>query len=177
MRLNKKHNNIVYIREDSKMTLLQRYRSKLYHYGIKGMHWGVRRTPEELGYTSGYRSGTLKIKSMPRSKDINNIHFRTAKMPIEEYSRACDLWRKCRELNIPQREKEHVYEEFDYNLTDDEKERCLVYGEVNNYWYTAINKGHNQYKIINKKVIYNDGSEDAILTEVIGPDWRDYDDQ
>lgn len=23
----------------------------IYHYGVKGMKWGVRRTPEQLGHT------------------------------------------------------------------------------------------------------------------------------
>lgn len=27
-----------------------KYSDELMHYGIKGMHWGVRRTPEQLGH-------------------------------------------------------------------------------------------------------------------------------
>lgn len=34
---------------------------KLYHYGVKGMKWGVRRTPAQLGHTTG----TKKKKSGP----------------------------------------------------------------------------------------------------------------
>lgn len=40
------------------------YSSFLYHYGIKGMKWGVRRTPEELGHIS-------KTKSTKLRNDIN----------------------------------------------------------------------------------------------------------
>lgn len=31
------------------------YSSELFHYGIKGMKWGVRRTPEQLGHRKGVR--------------------------------------------------------------------------------------------------------------------------
>lgn len=34
---------------------------KLYHYGVKGMKWGVHRTPAQLGHTTG----TKKKKSGP----------------------------------------------------------------------------------------------------------------
>lgn len=30
--------------------LVKRYFSELKHYGVKGMKWGVRRTPEQLGH-------------------------------------------------------------------------------------------------------------------------------
>ena len=32
-----------------------RYASELCHYGVKGMKWGVRRTPEQLGHTKKKR--------------------------------------------------------------------------------------------------------------------------
>ena len=34
---------------------------ELYHYGIKGMRWGIRRTPDQLGYRSS-SSGSSKTK-------------------------------------------------------------------------------------------------------------------
>lgn len=39
------------------------YYDELYHYGVKGMHWGIRRTPEQLGhlrYAKGNKGGVYK---------------------------------------------------------------------------------------------------------------------
>ena len=32
---------------------------ELYHYGVKGMKWGVRRTPEQIGYNKQINTGTI----------------------------------------------------------------------------------------------------------------------
>lgn len=49
----------------------------------------------------------------------------------------------------------------------------------NNHLYTAINKGNEQYKIIKYKHILGAPRDwlDEILCEVVGDDWRDYDDE
>lgn len=33
----------------------------LWHYGVKGMHWGVTRTPEELGHESGVAKSQFSV--------------------------------------------------------------------------------------------------------------------
>lgn len=38
------------------------YSNELYHHGIKGMKWGVRRTPEQLGYNKSDSPVTKKVK-------------------------------------------------------------------------------------------------------------------
>ena len=39
--------------------------NELYHYGVLGMHWGVRRTPEQLGHrtksSGSYRSAKARV--------------------------------------------------------------------------------------------------------------------
>lgn len=109
-------------------------------------------------------------------KLLSNAHLRTANMPPEELARAVDEWYKRTEIDIPQSEKEYVYEELDNNLTIEEKEQALVHRPIGNYYYTAINKGHNQYKIINKQpILESTGDEvvDRILDEVLDFDWRE----
>ncbi len=130
----------------------------LMHYGILGQKWGVRRTPEELG---------------------RNVRFRQSKMPIDEYARACDLWRKYPEAKKLSYSKNEILSSFTNNLSDDEKERCLVYNAYKNRHYTAINKGHETYKIIKETRIPGvfDDWLDEILSEVVGDDWRNYDDK
>ena len=39
------------------------YPDELYHYGVKGMKWGVRRTPEQLGHTK-------KVVKVPKHDNI-----------------------------------------------------------------------------------------------------------
>lgn len=55
---------------------------ELYHYGIKGMRWGVRRTPEQLGHKTGSRSRKGerldRIKSSAKKAAVRT--YRTAKV-------------------------------------------------------------------------------------------------
>lgn len=135
----------------------------LVHHGIDGQKWGVRNGPP-----------------YPLSKS-RNIHYKVNGMSNEDYAYACELWAKHREAyGLTVREKEYVYEEFDNNLTQDEKTFPIVSKRINNTIYTAINKGHNQYKIIIKHVVEGkmtpEELQNEVLSETVGRFWRDYDD-
>ena len=140
----------------------------LEHHGIQGQKWGIKNGPPyplEDNYS--------KIKSYDKLKTVK-INHRLPQMTKDEYKRACELWDRNEELKLPNGLKHKIYEAMDDNLSDDEKEQSVVRQSYNGVNYVAINKGHNTYKIIHK-----DGPVDLmddVLTEVVGPDWRKYDD-
>ncbi|MEG0109236.1 MAG: hypothetical protein RR705_10370 [Lachnospiraceae bacterium] len=108
-----------------------------------------------------------------RREPMKDVHRRTANMSPEERTRAIELWNKYKELPLSQKEKEYIYEELDNNLTIDEKEQSIVHRPIGDHRYTAINKGHNQYKIIQKEAIeQTDDIVNEVLTEMFGADWR-----
>lgn len=120
-----------------------------------------------------YQKDSDKIETR---KELNRAYKRSANMPPDERARAIDEWQKHTEIDIPQSEKEHVYEELDNNLTIEEKESAIVSRPIGDHRYIAINKGHNQYKIIEKEPIIKttgDTTIDDVLDEVLDFDWRE----
>lgn len=48
--------------EENALTFAETGKDFLEHYGIKGMKWGVRRSPEELGHRTSTKKKTSSLK-------------------------------------------------------------------------------------------------------------------
>lgn len=59
--------------------------NELYHHGIKGQRWGVRRTPEQLGYDKKDSSVTKRVKKL-KSKNQNDTKQTKEITPKEKYN-------------------------------------------------------------------------------------------
>lgn len=149
---------------------------------VVGIYWTkrgelVNKTRGKVQFTNKAVGNNIDYKSEALTKQFANARFATGSMSPGEFARATELWKTKREAEgLTAKEKEHVYEELDNNLTAEEKGLCIVKRAIGDYWYTAINKGHNQYKIIYKDPIdpYEDWM-DEVMSEVIGRDWKKYD--
>lgn len=72
---------------------------ELYHYGIKGMKWGVRRTPAQLGHaTAGKKLGGESKASKPKEKKTPGKAFRSTSSLSDD-----DLQRRINRLNMEER--------------------------------------------------------------------------
>ena len=77
---------------------------ELYHYGIKGMKWGVRRTPAQLGHaTAGKKSGGESKVSKPKEKRTPGKAFRSASSLSDD-----ELQRRINRLNREERYEDLV---------------------------------------------------------------------
>lgn len=47
---------------------MEAWKRELYHYGIKGMRWGVRRTPEQLGHKRVKKTSGVKLNADDEKK-------------------------------------------------------------------------------------------------------------
>lgn len=46
--------------------------NELYHYGVLGMHWGVRRTPEQLGHRTKSSGSARSAKARVNKKKVGS---------------------------------------------------------------------------------------------------------
>ncbi len=120
-------------------------------------------------------SDTMGLRDVFAKRTIYPL-FRTGGMAPEDYALAKEMWNKVEELDLPQKEKEWVYQELDNNLTAEEKKDYIVCKAIGDYYYRAVNKGHNQYKIFKKEPIdpYTDWM-DEVMSEIFGRNWRNFD--
>lgn len=72
---------------------------ELYHYGIKGMKWGVRRTPAQLGHvTAGKKSSRESKASKPKEKKTPGKTSRITSSLSDD-----ELQRRVNRLNLEER--------------------------------------------------------------------------
>ena len=77
---------------------------ELYHYGIKGMKWGIRRTPEQLGHviTKSQSSGEKKTAKTSEKKMPGRSGQKTSSISNDE------LQRRINRLNMEERYEDLV---------------------------------------------------------------------
>ena len=86
--------------------------NELYHYGVLGMHWGVRRTPEQLGH---------QTKSSGSAKARVRVNKKKAKAASEEKPMTAEEKAKKKENILRSRNAKELYANKD--LFDDQELR------------------------------------------------------
>lgn len=84
---------------------------ELYHYGVKGMKWGVRRTPAQLGHTTG----TKKKRSGSAGEAVKNTAKKAAKAISSKMS---ETRRKRAEAKAHDAETKKIQENKKKKLSD-----------------------------------------------------------
>jgi len=68
---------------------MESWRNELYHYGIKGMKWGVRRTPEQLGHARLRKARAVNLEKWGQTEDANVLYVTglsgSGKSTVSEY--------------------------------------------------------------------------------------------
>lgn len=64
-----------------------RYLGEILHHGIKGMKWGVRRSPEQLGHVTGSKQG---VEKADQSDTIAEERYRSSKGFVIDKSKITD---------------------------------------------------------------------------------------
>ena len=113
---------------------MEPWRAELYHYGIKGMKWGVRRTPQQLGH------------------DVRRkVHFfsvnRQAKKDAKEYARAKMFYgegagnrRKLIKARVEERSKDAEYKSrFDEHLSRQDMSKHADKAQMERHARDAVN--------------------------------------
>lgn len=57
------------------MYFVSQNRSSLLHYGVKGMKWGVRRTPEQLGHRNIRKAKVANVEQWGKSPNTNVLYL------------------------------------------------------------------------------------------------------
>jgi hypothetical protein len=100
---------------------------ELYHHGILGQKWGVRRTPEQLAKLS--ECGIMNLQYFAKKTKS----LKTVKVSKQEYA--------------------HVMSELVSNITDEQKTHTIIQKAIGNYMYSFENNFDDTYRLVKKKKI------------------------
>lgn len=65
-----------------------RYLGEIFHYGVKGMKWGVLRSPEQLGHVTGGKQG---VEKSDQSGTIEEASYRSPKGFVVDRSKITEF--------------------------------------------------------------------------------------
>lgn len=149
------------------------YSEYISHHGVKGQHWGIRNGPPYPLYKS--------IKSLSSNNIFKNERFKSFKISNSEKSIANEEWNRQKGIKLGANEHAKVVSALNRKLSSKSDVRAIEYVASGNYNYRVIVKDYGEYKVLDKariagtKPANNDELIDDILSEVVGPDWRYYD--
>lgn len=116
--------------------------SELTHYGVKGMKWGIRRTPSQLGHTKKTSSSSEKKESSDDSKSSTTKKKKASEMSYEELNSAIkrlELEKKYSDLtgegSAKKSKGQQLVEDILYNSAKNIGQQTITY-----IMGTAINK-------------------------------------
>lgn len=110
-----------------------RYPEELYHYGVKGMKWGVRRGPPY----------PVKKKSVTNRGNYVKIGF-------QFFAKKASARKTVR---LPKKEYAHVMSELATNITKEQRKNRTIVKYIGQYAYTFENNFDNTYRVIGKEKI------------------------
>ena len=116
-------------------------------------------------------------KKISQRKLFSGRYFnRTQDMSPGDYALAVSLWNKYEEFpGIEKAEREHVRKEINRWAKENKLLEPVLRHQVNEHWYTVINKGFSDYKIIDRQYALEVSEMDEMIyKEVFGDDWRRY---
>lgn len=73
---------------------MENYNEELYHYGIKGMKWGVRRTAEQLGHVvKGHKTKKKRTEALEKAREVKKTkaEYEAEKQTALKSGKAADI--------------------------------------------------------------------------------------
>ena len=116
------------------------YQSELYHYGVKGMRWGVKKSARVVSREKSLLQdfSNVKLSEIPSKQTQKGVGFVT---------------KHIRSIRLSKKEYGHVIHEVMTSLTATQRKRKSFSKSIGDYVYTFVNREGDIPIIVNRKKI------------------------